>query len=219
MTTPNMPPLKPLPAGHVLIGITGAAGAGKDTAANRLCHHHSFERDSFAEPLRDMLTALMVGHQIDYAHLFERELKEQPIPGLGADISGRRLMQTLGTEWGRNTLHPDIWVRLAALRLGLDRLPYTSPVHDRIVITDVRFPNEAEWINRMGGHVIRIERDTDPVAHHMSEWYYGDIKCIATLHNNAGIDWLHDQVDEIATTLIQARANNTSSGTTQEITP
>lgn len=183
----------------ILIGLTGAAGAGKDTVADRLCSAHGFERHAFAEPIRDMLTALLVSAGIDYGHLFARDLKELPVPHLG--VSSRQMMQRLGTEWGR-ALHPDLWVRHAAVTLGLHDLPHSSPVHDRIVLTDVRFPNEAAWIEQLGGRVIRVLRDVPAVNAHESEQHVDRIVPWARIDNTAGFDWLHHQVDEMVGRLI-----------------
>jgi hypothetical protein len=183
----------------ILLGLTGAAGAGKDTVAGRLEANHGFVTHAFAEPIRDMLTALLTSAGIDYAHLFERHLKELPVPWLGT--SGRRMMQTLGTEWGR-ALHPDLWVRHAALTLGLHDLPRSAPVHDRIVITDERFANEANWIQSLGGKIIRVQRPVAVLAAdtaaHASEHQFGDITPWVFVHNIMGFDYLHQQVDAIA---------------------
>ena len=59
-------------------------------------------------------------------------------------------MQTLGTEWGRELINPELWLILAKQRL-LNFGP-------GMVIADVRFENEAEWVRSQGGRVIHIER-------------------------------------------------------------
>lgn len=182
----------------LLIGLTGLAGTGKDTVADRLCAEHGFERHAFAEPIRDMLTAMLAGANIDYAHLFERDLKERPVPHLG--ISGRRLMQTLGTEWGR-ALDPDLWVRLAAITLGLHGA-CSAPIHDRIVITDVRFPNEAAWIEGLGGRVVRVTRPAPEVAAHVSEQHIAQLPCTLAIDNTGTLADLHEQVDNLARLLL-----------------
>lgn len=183
----------------LIIGLVGRAGAGKDTVADRLCDKHGFERHAFAEPIKDMLTALLTGIGVDYAHLFERHLKESPVPGLG--ISGRRLMQTLGTEWGRS-LDPDLWVKAAAMTLGLHDLPASSPIHDRLVITDVRFPNEAAWLQSMGANLIRVWRETPDVATHESEQHVNSLPCELCLLNNGTVNNLYDQVDDLVADLL-----------------
>ena len=180
-----------------LIGLTGQAGVGKDTVAERLCDVHHFAAESFAAPIKSMLEALLSDHNIDHAHLYERALKESPIPIINA--SPRRLMQLLGTEWGRS-IDPDLWVRLAAQRVGLHNLPHSSPVHDRLVMTDVRFANEAAWIRSHGGRIVRISRPGTPsVAHHSSETQ--PIRADYTIDNSGTVPELMRAIDRMLYTL------------------
>jgi hypothetical protein len=188
-----------------LIGLTGVAGAGKDTAADRLCSHHGFERHAFAEPIRDMLTALLVGMGLDYAYLFERHLKERPLPHL--DVTPRSLMQTLGTEWGRELFGPQFWVCCAALTLGLHDRPTSTPVHDRIVLTDVRFAEEAAWIKSFGGVIVRIDRAGAGIpGQHVSELQAQHIKATWRIANNGTVADLHQHVDDMASRLLGTAA-------------
>ena len=146
-----------------LIGLTGLAGTGKDTAAAYLVQHYGFAQASFADPIRSMVLTMLEEADIDHAWLTERGLKEAEIPELGT--SARALMQTIGTEVGR-TLNPDLWVNHLQRRLGLP----DAPVHDRVVISDVRMFNEAAWVRREGGAVLRLHRpQAEAVRGHASE--------------------------------------------------
>lgn len=174
-----------------IIGLMGLAGAGKDTAADHLEAVHGFARYAFADPMRTMLEAMLVDAGLDYAYMYEPALKEQPIPGIGH--SYRHLAQTLGTEWGRQQLGTDFWLNLAGLNLGLPH----APIHDRIVITDVRFPNEAAWIQQHGGKVLRIQRNTAPVRSHISEQLMTEIEPWATVDNFGPVEHLHAQLDAL----------------------
>jgi hypothetical protein len=197
--------IHPLPD-PIVIGIAGHAGAGKDTAAAYLVERYGFVQASFADPIRSMALLLLEEAGIDHRWLTERASKEARIPGLG--ISARALMQTLGTECGRS-LHPNIWVRHIALRLGLPGpgprrtfgpgtpAALATPVHDRIVISDCRFPNEADWINLIGGKVIRLHRrQAGAVRPHVSEAQVMDLHADVDLHNHgehfAGLHGLLD---------------------------
>lgn len=70
--------------------------------------------------------------------------------------TGRRLLQTLGTELGRAKISDHLWIDLAISRLGVIE---GAPV---AVITDGRFDNEAAAIRRAGGKVILIESFESP---------------------------------------------------------
>lgn len=172
-----------LPADNHIIGLVGHAGAGKDTAAEYLVEHFGFCAVSFAAPLKNMLEALFEDAGVDHAWLHEPHLKGELIPGLG--FSARHLMQTLGTEWGRQLHGPDWWVKLTAARLGLHNLPHSAPVHDRLVLTDVRFPNEAAWVNHLGGRCIRLHREqATPVRPHESEQHIDALPVALEVSNN-----------------------------------
>lgn len=134
-----------------LIGLAGLAGAGKDTVRDMLENEHDFTGFAFADPIRNMLGALLADNGFSTKWMFERQLKEQPIDGLG--LSYRHLAQTLGTEWGRHQ-HADFWLRIA--QSSIERHRKTGA--RKFVISDVRFVNEAEWIKAQGGEVWRIDR-------------------------------------------------------------
>ena len=139
-----------------LIGIAGRARSGKDTVANFIVAAIGGYRYSFADPIRAMLVPLGV----DMSDPYWQARKEEPIPALG--VSPRRMMQTLGTEWGRQLINPDLWLIMAHQRL-LQNGP-------GMVISDVRFDNEAAWIRKHGGRIIHVIRpDTKAVEAHASE--------------------------------------------------
>ena len=174
-----------------IIGLTGRAGSGKDTAADYLCHNYAFVRASFAEPLKAMLEAMLEHASIDHIWLHEPAYKNRPIPGLTA--SGRQLMQTLGTEWGRTCVSPDLWVTLLDRHLGISA---ERPVHDRIVITDVRFGNEAAWIKAQGGQLLRIVREQAvPVRAHESEQHIDGLDADCAIHNSGSLQGLYALLD------------------------
>lgn len=189
-----------------IIAFAGLAGTGKDTAAAHLVQRYGFVQAAFADPLRSMALIFMEEAGIDHAWLTERPLKESPMPGLG--ISARALLQTLGTEVGRH-LSPDLWTRHMGLRLGLEPNTYDGelwprqPVHDRIVISDCRFENEAQWVKRFGGHVIRLHRDqAGEVRNHASEAQVMSLPADIDIHNHGlMVDGLHALLDGTMATL------------------
>lgn len=187
----------------LIIGLAGNAGVGKDAAAVYLQTAHRFEQYAFADPIRDMLGALLERCGIDHTWMTEPALKERPIPGLGA--SYRALAQLLGTEWARQHLGEDFWLKTASLALGLSSARPGwpgAPIHDRLVISDVRFPNEAHWIVQQGGVVIRIHRETRGVRAHLSETQLHLIQPWAEIDNNGSLQQLYRQLDVLVHRLL-----------------
>jgi hypothetical protein len=148
-----------------IIGLTGAAGSGKDTVADAMRRHFFVRRTAFADPMRLMLGALLSHVDAGPEWMTHRDLKETAIPGIGH--SYRVLAQKLGTEWGRS-VDPDLWVNIAKSFMLHEGAFYER---DNVwCITDVRFDNEAQFIKGMGGVVWKINRQSAmPVAAHISE--------------------------------------------------
>lgn len=170
-----------------LIGITGYAGSGKTTAARILVERHKFLQVKFAGPLKAMVRCLGLGDAE-----IEGNLKELPSAILGGKTP-RHAMQTLGSEWGRDLIHPNLWVN-AAMAMVDDALDHGG----RVVIDDLRFPNEAEAIKSRGGMIVRIQRDgVGPVNAHHSE--ANDIPPDWMIYNSGTLGGLGLQLDILAT--------------------
>jgi dephospho-CoA kinase len=170
-------------AKHPVIGISGRARSGKDTVASFMVPFGGYQY-GFADPIRQMLLPLGIDMRSDYW----QSRKEEVIAALG--VSPRRMMQTLGTEWGRQLINKDLWLILAQqelLRLG-----------PGMVVSDVRFENEAEWVRRMGGRIIHLDRpQAKSVESHASEAGVkrepGDI----VIHNTGSLAELQQKVTEL----------------------
>lgn len=167
---------------RTIIAFTGLAGAGKSTAAAHLVKRHGFHRIRFAGPLKAMMAALgCTPEQIDGSE------KETPCDLLGGKTP-RHAMQTLGTEWGRDLITSDLWIR--AWQAAVAKVPAGTP----IVIDDCRFPNEAEAVRAAGGILVRIDRPGAGTASvHVSEAH--QLEAVTTLRNVADEQYLRDLVD------------------------
>lgn len=146
-----------------LIGLySPAPGCGKTSAAHTL-GPWGYYRVSFADPLREMLAPLLQRLGVSPAAACFPGVKEQLIPEIGK--SPRDLLRTLGTEWGRTLVHPDLWMIVARKQI--------EALHREglgVVIDDVRFPNEAALIKEMGGVLWRIDRPgVAPPSTHASD--------------------------------------------------
>lgn len=145
----------------MIIGISGTIGSGKDTLASLIIKHaHSKYNDipnrfvnesqlvkskSFANKLK-VMGAFLTG--TEQSLWFTQEGKNIVLPAWGMTIG--EFQQKLGTEAIRDGLHINAWV--LALMADYDKI-YNW------IITDVRFPNEAEAVKERGGIVIRINGD------------------------------------------------------------
>lgn len=166
-----------------IIGLTGPAGAGKDLVASMIPGSH---RIAFADPLYQGLAAML---GIPEGVLRDRSSKELPLADVG--LSPRQLLQSLGTDWGRRMVSPDVWLRVAFWRWE----QATAAGHRIIVVPDVRFSNEARQIHDEGGEVWLVHRPgVAPVAAHASESGL-PLKSIDRLVSNAGtVDQLRERV-------------------------
>lgn len=185
-------PLRKTFTREIVIGLSGYARAGKDTAAAALVERHGFTRTAFADALRDMLYALnpsipiATDKEIDVPyHAPLQDLVDSfGWEGAKSEPHVRKLLQRLGTEAGRAVLGQDIWV---------DTLFRSPPA--RLVIPDVRFPNEAEAIKAHGGVVIRVDRPgCQPVNGHPSETALDDFNFDSVVHNSADIGHLEQSI-------------------------
>lgn len=152
----------------MIIGFSGNMGSGKSTAVDCLRELHSSEHSfkavvdiKFAQALYDM-----------QEYIYERISSVHKRPE--TFIKDRKLLQWLGTQWGRGTISETIWVDLWKARVKDIRLNFPLSI---VVCDDVRFDNEAETIRALGGFVVRINcGKTDKridtgagIAHHASE--------------------------------------------------
>ena len=138
----------------MIIGLSGLKGSGKTTAANFLVED-GFIKMSFAEPIKRMLACVGLSSEDLYG-----DRKQEPSYMLDGKTP-RYAMQTLGTEWGRDLISPNIWVNI--IKNGIKELGGNF-----IVIDDCRFPNEIAMILDMKGIIVYIDRDGE-VGDHASE--------------------------------------------------
>jgi len=175
----------------MLIGLCGAAGAGKNSVANFLtdsdgCRLYQL---AFADPLYQCVSTIT---GLPVARLKDRDVKEAVLPHLGK--SPRQMLQSLGTEWGRGMVHDEIWIRITMERAG-EHLT----VGRGVVITDVRFDNEAQAIVDAGGEVWRVIRNgwrclDDNTAAHQSEAGVSDHLIARIIDNSGSLDDLRAQL-------------------------
>jgi dephospho-CoA kinase len=131
----------------MLIGIVGKAGAGKDSIANHLIANYEFTRKAFADPLKEIVQRLF--HMSDEQLWGDR--KEDIDSRYG--LTPRFLLQYLGTDVLRQ-LYPNVWCDLLVRDYNCSFDQAGNRLN--VVVSDVRFLNEAEAIRTGGGHVWRV---------------------------------------------------------------
>ena len=153
-----------------LIGIVGYAQHGKDSVGRMLVEGHGFTRYAFADQLKSMAFVL---NPIVQTYVFPKhpERLQTLVSLLGWDKAKeiaevRRFLQVLGTEAVRDHLGENSWVDALGKKLKDDGAWAWDSEEDQnewwwtknVVVTDVRFPNEAEWIREMEGELWRVKR-------------------------------------------------------------
>ena len=122
--------------------------AGKSTVADMLVEEFGFRCVKFADALKAMLRALLLSQGASFEQIDEmiEGSKKECVSDLLGFRSPRFAMQTLGTEWGRETMDQDFWT-------GIVRRKIKSLVEEGrpVVIDDMRFENEAHMIRELGG--------------------------------------------------------------------
>ncbi|MFD3904129.1 hypothetical protein HXS80_15905 [Streptomyces sp. CB04723] len=183
------------------IGLIGLARSGKDTVGARLRQRYGYQRVAFADPLKR--AALSVD---PFVTTWARSTGPQPVrlsevvqvhgwdEAKTAYPEVRRVLQHIGQTV--RELDPDFWVRAAfpaidaASRLGLP-----------VVVTDVRYENEAQALTDRGFSLVRVTRPgaglADGTGQHRSETELADYPTALTISNTGTLGDLTDIVDSL----------------------
>ena len=206
-----------------LIGLVGPAGAGKGTVSKSLWNN-GYECVAFADPLKDVVAVIFGWSRslLEGETKESREFREKEDPWwsekFGYPVTPRKMLQLMGTEAGRDVFHPDIWIHSLERRIrGVAK----------VVVTDVRFPNEIDFIRKNGGKIVRVSREDPPHIKaldenglseasglrlmefitvkyptvHYSEYAWYNQPVDYRIQNDGTLDELKDKVDTLLTTI------------------
>lgn len=180
------------------IGIIGRARVGKDTAGAWLVENRGYVRVGFADAVRDVaLRTDPIVYQ--YRHTdgwYDRRLSDvvrergwERAKELFPEV--RRILQETGMAV--RAVDEEFWLRTA-----LDKVRKINESGRSVVITDVRFPNEAESLKRAGFELLYIDRPGVPHLDHASEGALSEADAGMILHNRGSLaDFLAD-VEHVA---------------------
>jgi hypothetical protein len=192
-----------------IIGICGRKRHGKDSVGRILRDINGFQLTAFADPVKRVA---MDVYGLSWEQCYgDGPEKERIDPNW--DLSPRVIMQRIGTEVGRS-IHPDTWIKhtLNNIRSAADGAGFVErddigrrfnrippPVASTLwVVTDVRFPNEADAIRAIGGCVVKVVRPSLGVStdEHPSETSVDLIEADVNIINDGTLNDLRDQVTE-----------------------
>jgi len=139
-----------------VIGLTGRKRSGKDTIGRHLIEKYGFVRVAFADALKEACKTIF---GFSDEQVYGDELKDIEDEYWGH--LPREILQVVGTElfrdelpyWCRN-ITSDVWVR--SVERKIQNLQKEG--HTRFVITDVRYPNEVDFVKKKNGKVWKIIR-------------------------------------------------------------
>jgi hypothetical protein len=169
-----------------------APQSGKTTVARHLAFRHGYTPIKFADPIKMMVSTLLDYTSLSYDRIFEAiegKDKERQIKELGG-VTARRMLQTLGVEWGRKCIDENIWARILVDRVAHDNIKY--------VIDDLRFENEAMALrNLVGVKLWRVDRYGIELNHaHPSDGLLDAHPFDTHINNDGSLEQLHKQIDE-----------------------
>lgn len=197
----------------MIIGMSGLAGSGKDTTANIIMKNYdNWVKTSFAKSMKDAVAAMygLPREMLEGDTKESREWREQPVDFWEDkfEIKGltpRKILQNFGTELVRNHLNQNFWV----YRTEYELKKLTSKGKN-VIITDVRFPNEAEMIRSLGGQIWHVfcgeipewftnyrDKNIEPEGIHESEWKWAKVVPDVIIHpEKKGLELLEKLVME-----------------------
>lgn len=134
----------------IILGLSGKRGSGKDALSKKLIPL-GWERWSFADELKRKIREEF-GLTIEQTDGDLKEVPTQYINEQGKALTPRDIMTLCGAYY--RAIDPLYWVKVVFKRLN------ETPVIGvkKIVITDVRFPNEVAYLKERNAKIIRINR-------------------------------------------------------------
>ncbi len=178
----------------MIIGISGYSGSGKDLVGT-IIQEISLNKWSIKKWAGKLKVIASLLTNIPVEKFEDQEFKKTDLgPEWGMTV--RDFLQKLGTDAVRDTLHTNAWVNAVMANYTPTQIQWSDgPIGGykdgpmpNWIITDTRFPNEAEAIKKAGGIVIRINRPgVQPINPHPSETSLDDWEFDAVINNDGDV--------------------------------
>jgi len=168
-----------------IIGFGCTAQVGKDTAAEYLekLHPGKVKRVAFADKLKGIAMELF---GLSWEQCYGSQTAKESVDAR-YDMTPREILQGIGEKM--RDVYPDIWVDTV---FNVTIPKFAEQGFDCFIISDVRYPNEADKIHKVGGVVVKITREGSGVtvgASHSSETSMNDYQGFDfILENNGSFD-------------------------------
>lgn len=195
----------------MLIGVVGFAGSGKGTFSDVLVSDYGFKKLAFADAVKDGVSVVfdwprkLLEGDTEESRAFREKVDPWWTEKFGWDVTPRHIMQLFGTEAMREAIDQNIWIHALAAKIRN---------YKDVVVPDVRFPNEVQFIRDQGGFTIRVKRGREPEWYdaalsdntngtnlmeaynvHKSEWVWIGSKFNALISNDSTLDALKAMVN------------------------
>lgn len=185
----------------MIIGLVGYIGSGKGTVRDILVRQHGYHGFAFADALKDAVSTIFVWPRgllegdSNASRAFRERVDVWWSHKLGYEVTPRLILQKFGTEACRAGIADNIWI--AALEKRIHG-------YEDVVISDVRFPNEIDFVRSAGGVLVRVKRGQDPSPEelskmHVSETAWNDTVPDLTIYNEGNLDDLKENVRNVLT--------------------
>jgi hypothetical protein len=175
----------------VIVGVAGRLGAGKDTVGDYLVRAYGFKRVAFADALKELCSHVVSRAAVGW--------NGENWTGSKSEY-GRMILQGIG-KGARGVIGPGVWV--SALDRTLSQTDGLNPFSDRVVVTDVRYPNEVDYVRWNGDKslLIRVDRPgvdrSGPEHQHETEAHVDSLKVDAVVVNDGTLEQLYARVDAV----------------------
>ncbi len=185
----------------MIVGLVGFIGSGKGTVRDILVRQHGYHGFAFADALKDSVATIfmwprgLLEGDSNASRAFRERVDVWWSHKLGYEVTPRLILQKMGTEACRNGIADNIWI--AALEKRIHG-------YEDVVISDVRFPNEIDFIRSAGGILVRVKRGQDPSPEelskmHISETAWNSYTPDFAVHNNGTLDDLKENIKSVLT--------------------